>query len=1072
MKRGVAALVGLLGVLGLVWLLWGQAQDGARATEGARDARTRGPRVAAEATPHGAPEPSAVTTQAPATASTVGEDAAALEPTAPTVYPDAPPAATPLTEGGLQGLVLDPQGRPAPGVTVEVLHVPGEVGQERQFVGMKAYLQKAGQWEAFFQGTARTTTGPDGRFRVEPREGSTLAQLRFEHPAYVAARTDDFDPADYPVAGATFGMVEGATLVVQALSPHGEPVAAQLSLEGDDAAVAVGSGSPLPLHVDRTHVARQLEGAPGPGLVGEAQAAQAKLAAHAAAEAAAEEGAEADDASPVTLEVTEVVEDTGPRRLTGLAPGRQTLTARATGYATGELEVDLIAGEEQAVEVRLSVGLELRGRVLDPGGRPIPEAQVTAVAYSGAFDSRARGSQGSATSDADGAFAVPGLEDARYMVFASAEGYTASQEGAFVFGGKGPATYRPGKDEVQLTLQPTVSIRGRVRGVDEGSLTQIEVSARRSGGWQSASATAREDGSFELADLSPGRYTLRAQGGAYVTPAELTVRVGPEGASGVELALERGATLDVVVVAAGQPLANVALSLDAGGAGVFGASAQLAATTDAEGRAQLSPLGPGEYTLEASHADYAPRSVPLAVGPQGAGPLRIELKAGGTLRGRALEADGTPLVGQIMVTQRGTLEKNDGTQQGELDAEGAFEVGRLASGDYDVHFMDLAAAFNGSARIVLLGSFSVRSGETVTREFRCEPEAEVGALQGVLLQGSEPVAGRMVQARSEDGTSVWGGGLLWVNTDEEGRFEHTSVRPGRYVVSSSGTGEVVVDVRGGATAQVELRIKQGVIAGRVVDQLGAPLSGARVHLRPFDSRDFDLISLQNQVTSDASGGFSIDTLPPGRYVLAATGLGLGSAPAREVTLGDGQSLVDLELRLEPSPEVHLQVLGEDGAPLQGAEVSFYAGALAAHSAMLDLGSTHRTGPGGELLLDELVPGDYVFAARSALSGVAASGRVHVGPGDDVDLTLRLQAPGSVEVAGPPQAALRVRLADAELPAPLGMSQLFSSTSGGGQATLSGLPAGRYVIEATAPGGEVRRWEGAVPAGGTVRATLQ
>jgi hypothetical protein len=125
-------------------------------------------------------------------------------------------------------------------------------------------------------------------------------------------------------------------------------------------------------------------------------------------------------------------------------------------------------------------------------------------------------------------------------------------------------------------------------------------------------------------------------------------------------------------------------------------------------------------------------------------------------------------------------------------------------------------------------------------------------------------------------------------TDEQGRFELRELTGGRYTVTASKGGFVTlqygqrrpgergtpVDLPAGQTIErLTIALPRGsVIAGRVVDEFGEPLTGAQVQvmryayvngvrqLRPAGQSD----------RTDDQGAFRVFGLPPGEYYVAAT----------------------------------------------------------------------------------------------------------------------------------------------------------------------------------------------------------
>lgn len=1078
MKRGVVFLLGLLLIGGVVWtLLPGDDSAGDQAA-GARGRAPAGERFAVDADASAAADPRA--SVPPAEAEAPADEPAAVE---STVADSAPEEAAALTQlaGGWRGVVRDPAGQPLAGVAVDLLAINEEIfGGGDQFRAqlnmMRNYMTDSGQWDQLFSSVESRRTDAQGRFRFSIPEGEGPWQLRLVHPGFVAARTSDFETAKYPASEASFGLVPGASLEVQALTPSGEPVAAQLGIEpSGESDEALGSGVPFPLHQDRVAILQALNpdmpanpfGTKNAVLIAESSATSEEVV------VVEDEGeAVAPPSEPAAPEAAAA--DTGPRTVQGLAPGAYTVTASASGYARGSAEVTVTAGAKQRVRVQLQQGLTLSGRVIDGRGQPIEGATVTGIAYTAdmnMFTPMGYGQQVSATSAADGTFTLVGLEDAQHFLNAAAEGYVETGQGAAMTGM--PKTYRPGQGEpVELVLQATVSIAGRVVG-GPGEQSGVSVVATRVGSWSPNHSALDGSGGFVIAGVTPGRYSLTAVGGEWITLEPVEVRVGPDGLSGVELQLERGPRVEVRVRLTGRPLEGAQLQLTGGdaGRGFSPVGASTASVTDASGQGILSGITPGEYTLQVSHDACASATVPVAVST-GTQAVEVELEAGAVLQGKLLDADGTPAMAQLFLVREGESLVGGTSLDGSTDGEGAFEITGLTAGSYVVHAVDVTSG-GMSPKLKRLGTVQFAAGETLQREFRFEAPELTGTLEGQLLQGGEPLVMRQVQARSLSGGDVFDGGMLWFSTDAEGRFKHDEVRPGSYRVWGAGTEEVVVEVRAQQVARVVLEVKAGVVAGRVLDQLGQPLAGATVLLRPAAGRDpMDAFGWgKGGVTTDSTGAFSVPDLAAGTYVIAASGVGIGSSTPQEVTLTEDQSKTGLELRLEPTPEVTVRVLGSDGQPLPGAQVSYYAAALRAQSFELEFGSQRTTNRAGTTLFEELTPGDYVFAANSPVSGAAVSQRLSLGPGDELSVTLRLEAPGKLRVSGPPRASLQVTLVQSQAPPPNVPGVLWANTDDSGSCLISDLPAAEYRVEASVEG-RTLSWSGQVSPGAEAQASLR
>lgn len=201
------------------------------------------------------------------------------------------------------------------------------------------------------------------------------------------------------------------------------------------------------------------------------------------------------------------------------------LWARAEGYAPMETDLSLSGDGVAGVRLELVRGLVLEGRVLDPGGRPIPGVEVSATVVA---DNR-RDSAFARTMP-DGRFRFASLRPLSYDLLAGSElggfamrvGVTPGEEGVVL-------RLRPG-GRVHLTLhdpagRPAASASARVRTVDG-----VSVEALR-GFYGSADARGVSEfavpaGQIEL-QVSKERLTGSATvtvGEAETVPADITLR--------------------------------------------------------------------------------------------------------------------------------------------------------------------------------------------------------------------------------------------------------------------------------------------------------------------------------------------------------------------------------------------------------------------------------------------------------------------------------------------------------------------------------------------------------------------
>ncbi len=287
------------------------------------------------------------------------------------------------------------------------------------------------------------------------------------------------------------------------------------------------------------------------------------------------------------------------------------------------VEVPEGAGEVP-VEIAFEGSSRLAGRVTR-SERPVSDISVTAISDTpGAGDSRA-----SARTDENGQYAIEGLADGNYQVLLSG-GYRRN----FTVSG----------DTNGDIALPSVSIFGVV--TEAGSNDPIDrANVQAESGSETSAFTMKRTvtdsrGFYSIDDLDSASYQVTARREGY----ELKTQPASVGASSVELnfQLARGAGLAVRAVdgLTGLPLRDLrVLAYSSNRTVAFSGGISL----DAEGRGEISSLGPGLYALYVFSGGYAPRSFPSVQVPSPA--LFVPMTPGGRLEVRTE----TAVSGRIVV---------------------------------------------------------------------------------------------------------------------------------------------------------------------------------------------------------------------------------------------------------------------------------------------------------------------------------------------------------------------------------------------------------------------------------------
>jgi hypothetical protein len=306
------------------------------------------------------------------------------------------------------------------------------------------------------------------------------------------------------------------------------------------------------------------------------------------------------------------------------------------------------------------------------------------------------------------------------------------------------------------------------------------------------------------------------------------------------------------------------------------------------------------------------------------------------------------------------------------------------------------------------------------------PQTGTAVIRGrVLVDGTDHALPRtQIRATSEKGRPYD------ANTDGDGRYELKQLPAGRYTVSANRPNYVAhtfgqkrpggagtrIDVADGQTiAAVDFKLmRAGVITGRVVDEVGDPVTDVQVMpLRSqYGNGERRLLPMGRAASTNDLGEFRIFGLAPGRYYLSAlyrnmmggdtddrSGYGPtyypgtgNMAQADRITLAPGQTIAGANFTLLPIRTVRVSGIALDaqGRPLGGGFISTMTRSL---MGMGGGGTTVR--PDGKFTISGLTPGEYMLRANMPGGGEAAMASVTVADSDINDVQLIVQKPSTV-----------------------------------------------------------------------------
>lgn len=889
----------------------------------------------------------------------------------------------------VSGRAIDENGQPVPGARVRVT----------QDLGIRRMILRGPAAAAFGRGAL---TGPDGSFRLRNLAPARNVELEAAKTGYATARRPGvtLKPGD-AVKDVALVLRRGLEARGRVVDAQGQPVA------GAQIRVALREGGARAIRVQMRMLGMDRE------------------------------------------KPDAVTGGDGSFLLKGLEEGEYTAAVARDGYARKSVPALPVksSGENQWPPISLAPGIALAGFVRDTAGQPIAGAQILAI------DPGSGSRPIDALSGADGRFRLDGLGAERpVMLNVSATGYAPLQKNV-----------TPPAEDVPIVLKAAGTIRGRVEDADTkrpvtdfsiartgspgggGGPFSINVQFAGGGGDRTFQS---EDGSFEIANVPPGKWIVRATASGY-KPADIAGVELAEGETkeGVVIALKRGGSFAGRVLdprGAGVANASVSWSGAATGGGAMAVAlmrmgrvgGNTSTVTDADGRFSFDSVSDGKVMVSASHPDYLEVTRELDLSKEAS--VDLVLGTGGTIAGAVVGQDGrTPIPGA----------------QISLDEEGDARFGGFGSGD--------SVRSDGSGNFLFehlqAGRYKLtaqsNTGKTTAREVVL---GEVQRLDGVLLQMATGTlvngtvsglpAGRLGGIRVSANAKDYSDGTV---TDDAGKFvlrdvpsgavrfsANTSPLSGR---SSTATAEIP---EGAPQFSVEIAFQgSSRLSGRVT-RGSSPLSGVFVFANPTGASAGSGGGRSSGQT-DESGQYALEGLNDGDYMVSVNGQGVNYTKTFSVS---GDTPGDIAL---PAVQIRGRVTeAGSGEPLDG--VTVQAQPQAAPGQTGSRGFSMKTGVSdstGAYFIDDVDSGPYQVTARRN-EYQAKTEAVTVG-GDTATLDFGLSRGEGVSI----------RVVDGLTGLPL-KAVTASATSGGGAVGFQGPVAldstGKGEISSLAPGRYVVR----------------
>jgi protocatechuate 3,4-dioxygenase beta subunit len=444
----------------------------------------------------------------------------------------------------------------------------------------------------------------------------------------------------------------------------------------------------------------------------------------------------------------------------GVEPGAYRVFARHEEFAPEVRDLDLSKESDAEIEMVLTAGVAIQGRLVDGNGEPVA-GKVSLRALGGGNVSVGMRSRYRIETDEEGSFSLGPVPAGDHMLLVEARGYASTNVEA-------PVSGRSKVEDLgDIVLETGLSISGRVLDEGGGPIGTAVLTASQPGrGMMSATgdevvtAETDEEGRFVLAGLSPGPQHVYAVASGYGRSDGI---VAEPGTSGLTINLKlAGSIRGTVVDPEGHPVTPfraMARSSQRRGTPVM-------PVRDTDGVFLLENVPEGEYVVEILSADFMPEAISSVrvSGGNVAEVGTVRLRRGGSIAGTVVDASGDPVPGATIQAVGPGPRRYWGEENAiSSDRQGRFRLGGLPDGKANI-----AASHPAYAEARLEGvEVDSRSGAS---------EVEIvlsrgGALEGVVrTRDGTNIAGRTIQVSRQD--TPWDGKGTRTSEDGSFRIEH------------------------------------------------------------------------------------------------------------------------------------------------------------------------------------------------------------------------------------------------------------------------------------------------------------
>jgi uncharacterized GH25 family protein len=373
----------------------------------------------------------------------------------------------------------------------------------------------------------------------------------------------------------------------------------------------------------------------------------------------------------------------GTYRIRGFGKIKVTVLATASGFAEARSkQVAIEPGQVvTGIDLVLTPGTVIVGKVTDQHGRPVIGAQITATPI-GAGSHDTAGAALDVFTDEAGEYKL-GPVAGTVELYASAYGHGEAKRTLELLPTRGAT---PAEQRADLLL---VVADATAAGIIEDATGAPVAGAHLEvvgGAGDGRRAIAAGDGTFSIDRLPAGRLHLHIEHPAYPPDdVEVVAAADHQAQARLRLALGGGVEGALLDAASGAPIPSVTLTASGP------ANALTEASTDKAGRWKLGPLKPGRWKIAVKQPGYLAQlrelDVPVAHMPGGTSvrDIRIDLSRGALVGGTVRDARGQRITAAHVIASGASGASGAGpTCEGNTDGQGEFRLHDCPTGELDV----------------------------------------------------------------------------------------------------------------------------------------------------------------------------------------------------------------------------------------------------------------------------------------------------------------------------------------------------------------------------------------------------